>query len=138
MAIFLLKDKGNNEFLMQATNFEQALKAYPKLNSVFELKSIEVLKSPVYVTDTATLKYVETMQLPNKVTTETKKKSRPTYYKKPKAVNQYDMKGNFVASYNSISEAAAVNCLGVSNISRACSGKSVHCGHFLWRYKEVV
>ena len=51
MSIFLLKDKANNEFLLQANDFEQALKAYPKLNCVFELKSIELMKAPLYITD---------------------------------------------------------------------------------------
>ena len=57
--------------------------------------------------------------------------------KQQRAVNQYDMDGNFIKRWDSIKEAA--KSLGIkakSNISMCCSGKHKHCKHFIWRYAE--
>ena len=47
-------------------------------------------------------------------------------------VNQYDMLGNFIAQYSSITEAAKLNKLSAGTISTTCKGKRSHCGWYVW------
>ena len=50
-----------------------------------------------------------------------------------KRVNQYDLNGNLIATYNSTMEASRI--LGISrNISACCLGKLKTCGGYIWRY----
>lgn len=50
-----------------------------------------------------------------------------------KRFNQYDLDGNFIATYNSTME--ATRKLGISrNISSCCLGKLKSCGGYIWRY----
>lgn len=49
-------------------------------------------------------------------------------------VNQYDLEGNFVKTWNSISEACQqLNCFS-SGIVLCCQGKHSNCKGFIWRY----
>jgi hypothetical protein len=56
-----------------------------------------------------------------------------TYRDNVRSVLQYDIKGNFIKEYRSVSEAIAET--GVINISYCCSGKRNLAGKFIWRYK---
>lgn len=51
-------------------------------------------------------------------------------------VEQYDLKGNYVKTYNSIKEASKENDIYHSNISACCKGKLNKTGGFIWKYKE--
>ena len=131
MAIFLLKDTANNEFMLQANDFEHALKSYPKISCVFKLKSIEELRAPLYVTDMEELRAYTTPRHQEVV----HKRKSGTYYKEPKPVIQYDQQGNIVSTYNSVTEAARVNKLHPSGISKVCRGQASHSGGFIWKFK---
>jgi len=53
-----------------------------------------------------------------------------------KAVYQYDLMGNFIAEYESASEAARQLNLFKSNLTAACRGETSQCGGFQWKYKN--
>ena len=48
-------------------------------------------------------------------------------------VLQYDLDGNFIKEWESISEAK--KRLGINNITYACNGKYKHAGGYIWKYK---
>lgn len=53
-------------------------------------------------------------------------------------VNQYDLSGKFIKTYNTQTEAIRANNINnVSSISRACSGKSKTAGGYIWRYYDA-
>lgn len=56
-----------------------------------------------------------------------------TYRDNIKPVLQYDLSGNFIKEYRSVSEAIAAT--GIINISYCCLGKRNLAGKFIWRYK---
>lgn len=47
---------------------------------------------------------------------------------------QYDLQGNFIKEWSSISEAKKQ--LGINNITNACSGKYKKAGGYIWKYKH--
>lgn len=53
-----------------------------------------------------------------------------------KAVEQYDLYGNFIKEFDSASEAARQLNLFNSNITSACRGEYSQCGGFQWKYKD--
>lgn len=53
-----------------------------------------------------------------------------------KVVVQYDLDGNFIKEYFSISEAARQNKIFKQSISECCSGKLKTSGGFKWKYKD--
>lgn len=52
-----------------------------------------------------------------------------------KAVNQFDLEGNFLEVYKSISEAARKSGVYVQNISKCCQGKLKTAGGYVWQYQ---
>ena len=56
-----------------------------------------------------------------------------------KKVNQYDLQGNFIATYNSAAEAAiAIGKPGNgSSITKACKGKLKSAYKYKWAYAQV-
>lgn len=52
-----------------------------------------------------------------------------------KAVIQYDLSGNFLREYISISQAARYNNFNAGNICSACKGNLKHAYGFKWTYK---
>ena len=60
------------------------------------------------------------------------KKARTTSLNK--AVAQYDLDGNFITKYFSISEAARATGIDLSNISRCCTGKMSRTRNFIFRF----
>lgn len=61
-------------------------------------------------------------------------RSKDSCGKRP--VNQYDMKGKFLATWNSIVEASKATGTNSGSISRSCSNKYNHGGGFLWKYVD--
>ena len=55
-----------------------------------------------------------------------------------KEILKYDLKGNFMQEYKSISEAGRKNNIIISSISLCCSGKYKQAGGYIWKYKGVV
>lgn len=53
-------------------------------------------------------------------------------------VNQYDLNGNYIRSWNSISNAARELKIKDSDISRVCKGKRNKCGGYIWKYASEV
>jgi len=95
------------------------------------------------------LKNLETMYISNykNLTNMTKggdgisglKWSESLYKKFSKAVVQYDLKGNYINSYKSMSEAAEAmtgNKKNNTKISLCCGGKRITAYGFIWRKKE--
>ena len=55
------------------------------------------------------------------------------YYK---AVEQYSSQGDFIAKYDSLTEAQRVTGVELHNISECCRGKSKTAGGFVWQYSN--
>ena len=53
----------------------------------------------------------------------------------PKKVIQYDKDMNFIAEYPSISNAAKLNKVSDSNISKCCKHKVIYVGGYIWRFE---
>ena len=53
-----------------------------------------------------------------------------------KRVNQYDQFGNFIKSYNSLSEASNKSKVDTSDISKCCRGKKIQAGGYQWKYNN--
>lgn len=51
-----------------------------------------------------------------------------------KEVSQYDLDGNFLAKFNSVSEASRLTGVSKSGIAKCCRGERNHSGGFLWKY----
>lgn len=55
-----------------------------------------------------------------------------------KSINQYDLYGNFISTYNSIQEAQKITGVLNQHISKVCKGKLKQTGGFIWKYKEEL
>lgn len=53
-----------------------------------------------------------------------------------KRVNQYDLAGNFIKEYKSISEAGKINNIPFSNISSCCRKNVKTAGGYQWQYAK--
>lgn len=53
-----------------------------------------------------------------------------------RAVLQYDLEGNFIAEYKSISEANRSTSTSAGNICQCCKSKLKTAGGYKWKYKE--
>ena len=60
-----------------------------------------------------------------------------TAMKQSKAVYKYDLLGNFIEKYDSLSIAAALNGISFKRISSCCLGKTKTCNGFQWAYELV-
>lgn len=56
--------------------------------------------------------------------------------KHSRKINQYDLNGNYIRSWGSLTQAAKELKLYTTNISKACKGKYRICGNFKWKYAE--
>ncbi|MEZ2442785.1 NUMOD1 domain-containing DNA-binding protein [Chitinophaga sp. RCC_12] len=50
-----------------------------------------------------------------------------------KKVHQYDLNGNYITTYDSLSEAASVLGLSLAAISAAANGRTLSAGNYIWR-----
>ncbi len=55
---------------------------------------------------------------------------------KSKAVNQYDLEGNFIKTWESMHEAERELNIDNTSISRCCKGKVKTAGKYKWEYVE--
>lgn len=55
-----------------------------------------------------------------------------------KAVDKFDLDGNKLESYPSMTEASNKNKVLTSSIANAISGLSKHAGGFIWKYKTQI
>ena len=62
--------------------------------------------------------------------------ARRTAIKQRKPILQYDLKNNFIAEYESVSQAAIVNSLGFSSISHCARGEMKTAYNFIWKFKK--
>lgn len=53
-----------------------------------------------------------------------------------KSVNQFDINGNFIASYFGQKEASKITGISCSNIMRCCKGERKTAGGYIWRYAD--
>lgn len=53
-----------------------------------------------------------------------------------RAINQYDMDGNFIKQYESITAASNENSINSKSIRDAANGKQRHAGGFVWKYVD--
>ena len=75
-------------------------------------------------------KYKESNDFPRKIN----EINRWQAFKKP--ILQYDLQGNFVSEYESISEASRICGLDVTPIIQCLKGVYYTSGRYIWRYKE--
>jgi hypothetical protein len=54
-----------------------------------------------------------------------------------KRVVQYDLEGNYIKTYDSLTEAALTNNLRKGNLSNVCLGRKKTLGGYIWRYEDV-
>ena len=62
---------------------------------------------------------------------------KPTCGGTSKQVEQYDMQGNLIATYNSISHASRETNFTIANISYNANGHSKHANGYIWRFAKV-
>lgn len=55
-----------------------------------------------------------------------------------KIVEQYDLNGNFIRAYDSLTEAAEINNLCLKNISHCCRGESKSAYGYVWKYNGTA
>lgn len=55
-----------------------------------------------------------------------------------KSVNQYSKNGDFIAQYDSLTQAGQAVGISVQHIAACCKGKYPYAGGFSWRYAEEV
>lgn len=61
----------------------------------------------------------------------------PVRDSRKKRVYKYDVKGNIVSGYSSVSEASKSSGLSKTSISRVCRGERNKAGGFGWKYRTV-
>ena len=54
-----------------------------------------------------------------------------------RAINQYDMDGNFIKQYESITAVSNENSINSKSIRDAANGKQRHAGGFVWKYVDA-
>lgn len=75
-----------------------------------------------------------------------KKQSKETVEKRAKTlqksvgkkVNQYNLDGSFIRSFNSFNEAARITGIWQASIRNCCIGKHQHAGGYVWKFPEVT
>lgn len=67
-------------------------------------------------------------------TSENNQHAIDTHLREPRGVGviQYDLKGNFIASYKSVTEASRVTGISRGMISHNVNGRCKHCGEFVF------
>ena len=59
------------------------------------------------------------------------------YYINKKVIYQYDLFGNFIKEYKTITEASNITNVHLGNIGSCCSGKVKTAGGFIWSFKKL-
>ena len=64
-------------------------------------------------------------------------KAKKKIHHRNRAVNQYDLQGNFLKSFSTIKEAQlSIGAKSISSITNACTGRSKTSGGYIWKYKD--
>ena len=98
----------------------------------YALSSIKTRKNRKYIAWNKNLKGFNKGHETKKITKEQIQYSQPTR----KEIVQYNLKGEFVALWISISEASRSLNINIGNISLCCQGKTKQASGFLWKYLE--
>lgn len=62
--------------------------------------------------------------------------SKDKRYGKRRLVNQYDMNGNYIRTFNTLTEAGKSVNAKAGDISTVCRGKQSYCKGYLWKYAD--
>lgn len=54
------------------------------------------------------------------------------------AINQYDLKNNFIRKWDTLTEAANTLNIGISGISACCRGQRRKSGGYIWKYEKEI
>lgn len=73
-----------------------------------------------------------------KVTPKTQRAMITNGKKRKKAVIQYDLEGNFIKEWESISQIHDALMYSCSNISRCCRGVQLYANNYKWCFKEII
>ena len=57
---------------------------------------------------------------------------------KLRAVEKYDLDGNYIESYTSVRNAGRKNFITPQNIINACKGNAKTAAGYKWKYKEAI
>lgn len=64
-------------------------------------------------------------------------KANQKMHHRNRAVNQYDLQGNFIKTFSTLKEAQlAIGAKSISSITNACTGRSKTSGGYIWKYKD--
>lgn len=64
-------------------------------------------------------------------------KANQKMHHRNRAVNQYDLYGNFIKTFSTMREAQlAIGAKSISSITNACTGRSKTAGGYIWKYKD--
>lgn len=58
--------------------------------------------------------------------------------KTSKKVKQYDLKGNYIKTWNSVIEATKILNISVGDISKVCNGKRKTASGYIWKYEDDI
>ena len=94
--------------------------------------------SPAYNQTTIAGKVEMTEERKDKISESVCKSYKEGRLKKStKVVYQYDLKGNYLHKYNSLTEASKITGVNISNLSEALNGKVNIAGGYVWRFYKV-
>jgi len=155
----LRKSLYDNATQKSANNFQWRKEKYDKIESVYpnepvvcftlignKIKEYPSIQEASYYTGDSTLAIKHVCEYKIKATNQYKwryKKEIGNLNKLPaegavvgknKKVNQYDLFGNFITTFNSLREAANALNINPDEISLCCEGKINSCQHYLWTY----
>lgn len=133
------KDKAYLIHRLVAQTFILNLKQYNEINHKDENKKNNRVDNLEWCTHKYNINYGDGNK--KRSLTESKTKSLNTYSQnyngfggKKKAVLQYDLEGNFIKEWHSITEASRT--LNLNKIWEVCNGRRNKCGNYIWKYKK--
>ena len=130
LGICLFKEKQKKDHLIHRLVYEAF---YGKIPSEMEIDHISTVRDDNRLCNLRCVTHKEQYSS-NKIT---KFRRAETSKKRCKQVNQFDMKGNMIAEWESASEAAKKLGYSQGSISCCCRGEYKQAYGFIWKYKEV-
>lgn len=129
LGICLFKEKQKKDHLIHRLVYEAF---YGKIDDGFEIDHIDTDRRNNSIENLRCVTHKEQYSS-NEIT---KSRQVETSKKRCKQVNQFDMKGNMIAEWESASEAARQLGYSQGSISNCCRGIYKQAYGFLWKYKE--
>ena len=108
---------------------------YPYINHKDENPKNNIVSNLEWCTHKYNMNYGTINQRRSKTEKITKKDKVYCYEKNCKRVLQYDLEGNFIKEWESITKAKKT--LHLFKITEVCQKKRNKCGNYIWKYKEV-